>query len=158
MTGMNPKWKPLEDSRLIAGVIKGLTASQIAKRLPGRTRNSVIGRFHRLRISGAINKNMVLGGPKKKIKKAINPPVIPAPTLIPIPASALHIATPIQDETLTIGRNECRYPMWGERPNEPREYCGGETFGGTNYCARHLVRCYQKHPKLAEAREAIWQK
>jgi len=45
----HPWWTYEEDRVISEGKAQCLSASQIAERLPGRTRNAVIGRMHRLR-------------------------------------------------------------------------------------------------------------
>jgi hypothetical protein len=47
---VSPEWDDVEDARLRGLWLSGLSASKIAAQMPGRTRNAIIGRAHRLKL------------------------------------------------------------------------------------------------------------
>ena len=105
------------------GVLKkmwgeGQSASQIAKVLGGVTRNAVIGKVHRLGLSGR----------PSPIKKVLAKPVVvrkePPPMLGEV-------------------ERPCQWPF-GD-PGEPDFYfCRRESMEGKPYCPEHVARAYQR--------------
>ena len=136
----------------------GLSASQIAKQLGGVTRNAVIGKVHRLGLSGR-------AAPSKPARPQFKTPrpvrvATQAPSLprrIAEPAPASH-APPVRyvDETpgtatvLTLGAHMCKWPI-GDPALESFTFCGRRTDEGP-YCQEHAQVAYQ--PAQAKKRSS----
>src|ERR1700761_7591782 len=93
----------------------GLSASQIAKQLGGVTRNAVIGKVHRLGLSGRATPSK----PARKVFKAPRPPPRPpsAPPRVaeplalqaPTPAPVRYVEeAPGSATVLTLGAHMCK--------------------------------------------------
>jgi GcrA cell cycle regulator len=127
---------------------EGLSASQIAKQLGGVTRNAVIGKVHRLGLSGRAAPSK----PARTVFKAprpARPPVAPsAPRRIAEPALAPQ-ASPMRyvDEApgtatvLTLGAHMCKWPI-GDPSLDSFTFCGRRTDDGP-YCHEHAQVAYQ---------------
>src|SRR5262249_29325113 len=135
----------------------GLSASQIAAELGGITRNAVIGKGHRLGLSGRAKSSSSGAPPPRK-------PRSPSPMLRIGPASnrgntalahAYHYQLEAQpeliDNVIPIGQrrtilewNEqtCRWPV-GDPGSSDFFFCGGNTVAGLPYCAYHSRVAYQ---------------
>lgn len=128
----------------------GLSASQIAKQLGGVTRNAVIGKVHRLGLSGRAT-------PSKPARPAFKAPR-PAPRAA-APAAPRRIAQPLAvarpapepvryiDESpgtatvLTLGAHMCKWPI-GDPSSEDFTFCGRRA-SDSPYCMEHQRVAYQ---------------
>src|SRR3972149_3775965 len=111
---------------------EGLSASQIAARLGGVTRNAVIGKVHRLGLSGRATSSRSSS---------------PRPRRAPVPR-----AGPLNERAsiLTLKEAMCRWPI-GD-PGEPEfHFCGRKSCGTLPYCEHHARMAYQ--PVQARRRE-----
>src|SRR6478735_8196976 len=81
----------------------GLSASQIAKQLGGVTRNAVIGKVHRLGLSGR-------AAPSKPARPAFRPPRPARPAAAPSPPR--RIAEPVSAQTPSIQPPPRPCAMW----------------------------------------------
>ena len=131
----------------------GLSASQIAKQLGGVTRNAVIGKVHRLGLSGRAAPSK----PARTVFKAPRParPVAAAPSAprrIAEPvsqASSPQPPTPVRyiDEApgmatvLTLGAHMCKWPI-GDPSLDSFTFCGRRSSDGP-YCQEHGQVAYQ---------------
>jgi GcrA cell cycle regulator len=129
----------------------GLSASQIAKQLGGVTRNAVIGKVHRLGLSGRATPSK----PARTTFKAPRParPISAAPSAprrIAEPVSlAPHHPTPVRyvDEApgtatvLTLGAHMCKWPI-GDPSMDNFTFCGRRSGEGP-YCHEHSQVAYQ---------------
>ncbi len=117
---------------------EGKTAAEIAKELGGVTRNAVIGKAHRLKLSNRVS-------PIQQNKK----PVAPKPqTQIPTKAQLKQILRYTEQENreripLTdLKAGACRWPI-----GDPREknfgFCGHSAISGLPYCLEHAQVAYQ---------------
>lgn len=137
----------------------GLSASQIAGRLGGVTRNAVIGKVHRLGLSGrATTSRMKSHRPRARTTQAVkrlmkprfanvgNPalrnlylgdtePYVPPAEEVVIP---LHERKYIQTLTETC----CRWPI-GDPQLADFHFCGKNKVTGLPYCEVHARRAYQ---------------
>ena len=128
----------------------GHTAAEIAKELGGVTRNAVIGKAHRLKLSNrvspiqqskkAANKNTK----RKVVEKVKTSSASPAKTEnlaaqkiaeAPIPSGKLYDLTDLKPRM-------CRWPC-GDPREEGFGFCGGQTISGIPYCADHAKLAYQ---------------
>ncbi|MFZ5719266.1 MAG: GcrA family cell cycle regulator [Pseudomonadota bacterium] len=129
----------------------GLSASQIAKQLGGVTRNAVIGKVHRLGLSGRAAPSK----PQRTVFKAPRParPAAAAPSAprrIAEPASAHAPPTPVRhvDEkpgtatVLTLGAHMCKWPI-GDPASDSFTFCGRRSEETGPYCHEHAQVAYQ---------------
>lgn len=144
---------------------EGHSASQIAKQLGGVTRNAVIGKVHRLGLSGRAAPSQ----PTRPLYK-------PARPARPIASQASHastsghsaplprrtepvlsrpvISTPVvpyveQPGTatvLTLGSKMCKWPI-GDPSSDTFSFCGRRADDGTPYCVEHARVAYQPSQK-----------
>jgi GcrA cell cycle regulator len=128
----------------------GLSASQIAKQLGGVTRNAVIGKVHRLGLSGRATPSK----PQRTTFKAPRPPR----TLTHSPAAPRRIAEPVAhaaptpvryvDEApgtatvLTLGAHMCKWPI-GDPALDNFTFCGRRSEENGPYCHEHAQVAYQ---------------
>lgn len=142
----------------------GFSASQIAAELGAVTRNAVIGKVHRLGLSGRAKvPGSSLPRPRKPAARAPAAPVS-RPRFATRGATALAPQTdhqidlepeaevqPPEDvvipfsERVTImdlRENMCRWPM-GDPTTPEFRFCGGKSSPNTPYCAHHCRIAYQ---------------
>ena len=115
---------------------EGKTAAEIAKELWGVTRNAVIGKAHRLKLSNRVS-------PIQQNKKPA--PVKTAPAS-PTPERKVQKA-PQQDNRQGIPltdlkANQCRWPL-GDPQDESFGFCGCPALPGLPYCMEHAQIAYQ---------------
>ena len=141
----------------------GMSASQIAAQLGGITRNAVIGKAHRLGLTGRPSpiKNRPSGvvrrpasrrprieAPQQTHRLAAAPAVQhvrkvePAPT--PIEIGDMPGAT-----ILTLTDRICKWPI-GDPRDADFHFCGRASAEGLPYCADHARRAYQPPAKRGE--------
>src|SRR5512143_4004587 len=115
--------------------LEGLSASQIAKHLGGVTRNAVIGKVHRLGLSG----RAVPSQPTRPVFKAPRParPVVAAqpsprralePSPVPAPRPPASIEEPGTATVLTLGAHMCKWPI-GDPATDSFTFCGRRSGG-----------------------------
>ena len=112
---------------------EGLSASQIAGRLGGVTRNAVIGKVHRLGLSG----RAAPAKPKAVQPKAEAPPV--RERVVQMDPATFAGSGPTVS---SIGANECKWPI-GDPATEDFHFCGQGAAGGKPYCAYHSQLAFQ---------------
>jgi GcrA cell cycle regulator len=131
----------------------GLSASQIAKQLGGVTRNAVIGKVHRLGLSGRATPSK----PARTTFKAPRParPVTAAPSaprrISSEPVSLHAPPTPVRyvDEApgtatvLTLGAHMCKWPI-GRTEDPDFSFCGAHAPDGP-YCTTVLDENGRSH-------------
>ena len=127
---------------------EGLTASRIAAELGDVTRNAVIGKAHRLGLSGRmVSKGQSSGISiirKKKINIPKNQKIIEITTQSDEPMNP----TPF----LEIKDGLCRWPI-GEPENSNFKFCGRTTNEGFVYCQSHHKKAYQPLTAVRERRK-----
>ena len=127
----------------------GLSASQIAKQLGGVTRNAVIGKVHRLGLSGRATPSK----PQRTVFKAPRPARQVAQPSAPrrIAEPVAHAApTPVRyvDEkpgtatVLTLGAHMCKWPI-GDPSLDNFTFCGRRSEENGPYCHEHATVAYQ---------------
>jgi GcrA cell cycle regulator len=126
--------------------LEGLSASQIAKQLGGVTRNAVIGKVHRLGLSGRAAPSQ----PSRPTFKAPRPPrpmAQPAPRRLeqraaPMPAPVYFVEEPGSATVLTLGAHMCKWPI-GDPSTDSFTFCGRRADTEGPYCANHARIAYQ---------------
>lgn len=151
---------------------QGLSASQIAGELGGGvTRNAVIGKVHRLGLSGRAkapapqaarprkatrppsHPMMHQPAPQVRGNLALSPkPVAPAPVIEIAPAPSPEVVIPISERVTIMDLREsmCRWPH-GDPTSAEFRFCGAKSPPGTPYCAYHSQIAYQ--PSLERRRD-----
>ncbi len=127
---------------------EGKTAAEIAKELGGVTRNAVIGKAHRLKLSNRVS-------PIQQNKK-------PAPAktqMVPPPERKIQKA-PLQDNRkglplMSLKAHQCRWPL-GDPQEESFGFCGDNSLVGLPYCSEHAKVAYQAatRNRILKAEEA----
>lgn len=129
----------------------GLSASQIAKQLGGVTRNAVIGKVHRLGLSGRAAPSK----PSRPVFKAPRPqrPAAAAPAAPrriaepavraePQPIVRYVDEAPGTATVLTLGAHMCKWPI-GDPSSDGFTFCGRRNSGEGPYCTEHAQVAYQ---------------
>ena len=148
--------------------LDGISASQIAKQLGGVTRNAVIGKVHRLGLSGRATPSQ----PARPVFKAPRParPVSAAPMLPRRVAAPAPIAAPVSEAplpalveergsatVLTLGSHMCKWPI-GDPSTDDFSFCGKRAGNEGPYCVEHARVAYQPHQskKKSSPNELAW--
>lgn len=143
----------------------GLSASQIAAELGGGvTRNAVIGKVHRLGLSGRGKTSPSAGQPRPR--KPTRPPSHPmtlvggarlggavvarapaaTPGIQPQPERLREedVVIPMSQRVTIMELREgmCRWPL-GDPTTPEFRFCGAQSFAGIPYCAHHSRIAYQ---------------
>jgi len=141
---------------------QGLTASQIAERLGGVSRNAVIGKAHRLGLSSRPSpiRGGAPSGPRPARKRASS-----APRVAAAPGTATATATRPAEETAkaetpppapkrtprraaTGGTKACMWPL-GDPKEQNFHFCEEPAEPGRPYCAAHCAQAYQRRSEEA---------
>ncbi len=138
---------------------EGLSASQIAKQLGGVTRNAVIGKVHRLGLSGRATPSRparrTVKPSRPRTTTASTPPVArtparPTPSAPPAtpPAPVEPAVLPSGEfaTVLTLRDSMCKWPI-GDPASSSFRFCGRKTTGEQTYCDAHADMAYQPSQK-----------
>jgi GcrA cell cycle regulator len=133
----------------------GLSASQIAAELGGITRNAVIGKVHRLGLSGRAKSPSSTAPRPRKTRAPSHLMRIPRPSMRGNTALAYELEAEAEpeliDNVIPIGQRRtilelteetCRWPI-GDPGSAEFFFCGGNTVTGLPYCAHHSRVAYQ---------------
>ena len=146
----------------------GLSASQIAGRLGGITRNAVIGKVHRLGLAGRattsrmrsprlrrhIGHTPMRPAPAARVQfrthgntalKPVYAPVeqrMPALALVPAPIEELNIPPVLRVNLLDLKECMCRWPI-GDPQSDDFHFCGRHKASGGSYCEHHARIAFQ---------------
>ncbi|MGQ0671868.1 MAG: GcrA family cell cycle regulator [Hyphomicrobium sp.] len=143
---------------------EGLSASQIAGRLGSVTRNAVIGKVHRLGLSGrATTSRMKSHRPRQRVAKrmakarfaTVGNPTLRAlyqPEAEPFTASVEELDIPMAERKSiqTLVECSCRWPI-GDPQMADFHFCGKTKIGNLPYCEFHARRAFQ--PPQVKRRE-----
>ena len=142
---------------------EGLSASQIAKRLGGVTRNAVIGKVHRLGLSGRAKPSRpktvskTRSAPKRVAAKPRAPrkpaPVVQAPPPPP-PVEAKPLPNGEYATILTIRDHMCKWPI-GDPSASDFRFCGRRVKSGEPYCEAHCSVAYQPSRRRGSGPKAL---
>lgn len=117
-------WTRQEDDTLAALIQRGHTFSEIARQIPGKSRNACLSRAHRKRLADL---------PPRAV-----PPMPVAPPPEPEPP-------PVERSLLTATARQCR---WIPGDNL-QEICGERALPGMSWCREHRARCYSSRRESA---------
>lgn len=146
---------------------EGLSASQIAGRLGGVSRNAVIGKVHRLGLAGrattsrmkthrarprmAQPQNAAAASAKRPQKPqrfaTVGNPALRAlyqPEAEPFVPALEELDIPLKERKTiqTLGECHCRWPI-GDPQHADFHFCGKEKVAGLPYCQFHARRAFQ---------------
>ncbi|WP_319772294.1 GcrA family cell cycle regulator [Breoghania sp.] len=144
---------------------EGLSASQIATELGGVTRNAVIGKVHRLGLSGRAKTASAPAKPRRTRPAASAPTTRPAappaaprtvgatalkaeaaPVAVvaaqPAPVAELVIPEEQRATILQLNERTCKWPI-GDPSREDFYFCGRNSEPGVPYCPHHCRIAYQ---------------
>lgn len=116
---------------------KGLTASQIATELGEVTRNAVIGKAHRLGLSGRPS-------PLKSNVKS-------APAAAKPERKQQQQVPKKQITLLMLTEHMCKWPV-GHPGDDDFHFCGGQSSPGQPYCPHHSAMAYQERAPKRDRR------
>jgi GcrA cell cycle regulator len=136
----------------------GLSASQIASQLGGVTRNAVIGKVHRLNLSGRAKPAANPARPRKARAPTAHRPTArafagntalkihahPAPRRAPVQVPIEDLVVPISLNVSLLALNDtmCKWPI-GDPGAEGFHFCGHRNFNNLPYCEYHSRLAYQ---------------
>jgi GcrA cell cycle regulator len=136
--------------------LEGQSASQIAKQLGGGvTRNAVIGKVHRLGLSGRAAPSQptrtTFRAPRPRPAQPSAPRRIEAaqPRSAPVPPTPPAPRVPDMPGTatvLTLGAHMCKWPI-GDPTSSDFSFCGRRSDEGATYCVEHAKLAYQPQIK-----------
>ena len=141
---------------------EGLSASQIAGRLGGVTRNAVIGKVHRLGLSGRATPSRAARPKPRRTREPSHPSGLTAyrtagatalkadtppekdPLPLPVPAPIREVELPPGERCsiLQLSDRTCRWPI-GDPGSEDFCFCGSTPKPGEPYCEHHVEIAYQ---------------
>jgi GcrA cell cycle regulator len=141
---------------------EGLSASQIATRLGGVTRNAVIGKVHRLGLSGRVTPSRASRPRTSKPRQPSHPGRIntyrnagatalkaemiaeksPIPDPVPAPIREVEIPPGERATILTLSEKTCRWPI-GDPSADEFHFCGRMPSVNMPYCQHHCQIAYQ---------------
>ncbi len=147
----------------------GLSASQIAAELGGITRNAVIGKVHRLGLSGR-TKAPSSSAPRQRKPRAqhmmrVSRPAVRGNTALaqafsydyeiePEPMQAENIVPMGQRRSLLeLNEQTCKWPI-GDPASAEFYFCGGHAMTGLPYCGYHSRIAYQPPAARRDKRPA----
>jgi GcrA cell cycle regulator len=134
----------------------GLSASQIAAELGGITRNAVIGKVHRLGLSGRAKSPSSSAPRQRKPRQShmlrVSRPAMRGNTALAYaydydveaePAPVENVIPMGQRRTLLeLTEETCRWPL-GDPATQDFYFCGGKSVAGVPYCSYHCRIAYQ---------------
>jgi GcrA cell cycle regulator len=137
---------------------EGLSASQIASRIGGVTRNAVIGKVHRLGLSGRAPTSRVatarprarIAAPRRPVKPRFNSasPLTHRTTFQleaePYVSTYEELDIPVSERKslLDLVESSCRWPI-GDPQSEEFHFCNRSKLAGLPYCEFHARRAFQ---------------
>jgi GcrA cell cycle regulator len=148
----------------------GLSASQIASQLGGVTRNAVVGKAHRLNLSGRAKPAPKVARSSKARPTAPHRPAArlrvagntalkiharPAPLRAPaqVPIEDLVVPISLKVSLLALNDSMCKWPI-GDPGADGFHFCGHRNFTGRPYCEYHCRLAYEPVNDRRREREA----
>lgn len=163
---MNMTWTDERVGLLTKLWADGLSASQIALQIGGVSRNAVIGKVHRLGLSGRSTKSrMKSHRPRAKSQRSKRAPrsrfaaggntalrALYNAEVSPYVEPAEELEIPMAERKFieTLEANDCRWPI-GDPQHAEFHFCGKSKVTGLPYCEFHARRAFQ--PPQARRRD-----
>lgn len=119
---------------------EGKTAAEIASALGGITRNAVIGKAHRLKLSNRLSP--IQPATKKTIKQAANTSTPPVEKKAPKAQQSVQAPVGKGLSLSELNSRQCRWPE-GDPREEGFGFCGHAVMAGLPYCPEHAKIAYQ---------------
>lgn len=148
---------------------EGLSASQIAKQLGGVTRNAVIGKVHRLGLSGrakpsrpkkvasvraSSTRKRTASTGKPRAPRTISRPSAPPAPPPPPPIEAKPLPNGEYATIMTIRDHMCKWPI-GDPMESDFRFCGRKHKQGEPYCEAHCNVAYQPSRRRGSGAKAL---
>lgn len=152
--GPTKVWTDKQEETLQRLWKEGKSASYIASILKV-TRNSVIGKIHRMKIGRpepAGNKSRRASAQRRhraqrsRFERRIEPVAPPIPKSLPLPPESKSDMA--RKKLADLEKGDCRFPV-GDPKNTDFGFCADERLPGSSYCHRHTLRAFQL-PKVPE--------
>ncbi len=132
---------------------EGKTAAEIAKILGGVTRNAVIGKAHRLKLSGRVSPIQQNVRPEASVSRTrlVSPSALEARPAVRALARELEqpVAPRIEEyipgkgvKLVDLRERMCRWPI-GDPKDENFRFCGCEAHPDLPYCEYHAKQAFQ---------------
>ncbi len=118
---------------------EGLSASQIARQLGGVTRNAVIGKVHRLGLSGRGSPSRSDRPKRITMPKPQAKPVMTKPVVVEEP---VVLANGDYATVMTVTDSMCKWPI-GDPTQPDFRFCGRPSKQGEPYCEGHARMAFQ---------------
>lgn len=116
---------------------EGKTAAEIAKELgDGVTRNAVIGKAHRLKLSSRMS-------PIQQNTKKVNKVAVDATPLLRRPMKKIPVFKGKELKMEDLREKMCRWPNGDPQKSEEFSFCGCDVMDGLPYCPEHAAIAYQ---------------
>jgi GcrA cell cycle regulator len=146
----------------------GLSASQIATHLGGITRNAVIGKAHRLGLTGRPspikNRSVSVARPRPPRRPRVEQAAAPARIVAAAPPPPPRQAEPLPHRhveledvpgatILTLTDRICKWPI-GDPRHPDFHFCGRASADGLPYCNDHARRAYQAPARRSGERDS----
>lgn len=150
----------------------GLSASQIAGRIGGVTRNAVISKIHRLGMSGrgAVGRQTSAASrarasqtfkfgqrgapPAQKVRRSAAIAFEPDPEPYTPLGDDLDIPPAERKSLLDLGPTDCRWPI-GDPQHEEFHFCNRSKVSGLPYCEFHARRAFQPVKPQTRSKPAV---
>ncbi len=147
----------------------GLSASQIAAQMGGVTRNAVIGKVHRLSLSGRARPTSSAPRQRKMRAPTMHRPrtfvngntvmkthAQPAPRRLPqaVPMEDIVVPISLNISLMALSDAMCKWPI-GDPGAEQFHFCGHKSFNSMPYCEYHSRLAYQPAERRRDRRIAV---
>jgi GcrA cell cycle regulator len=149
------KWDAGAHDLLVSLWTEGFSASVCARQINAKfgtsfTRNAVIGRAHRsmfpMRATAKGEQHTIrrARGSRSKAPKVVR-------VKKPEPVEVIDTQIPFEQrkQLLTLGRNECHWPV-GDVGDGGFFFCGGKADDGCSYCPAHYARSVARHVRTGQ--------
>ena len=128
----------------------GLSASQIARTLGDVTRNAVIGKVHRLGLSGRATTSRIERPRQTVVRRPPRPRlVVPEVTTV----DEARLPTGEFATVMTVRDTMCKWPI-GDPSSDEFHFCGNKVADGLPYCSTHARMAYQPAQSRRDKRRA----
>lgn len=136
---METRWTDEITERLKAMLDEGLTSAEIARCIPGATRNAVIGKIHRLGLTFPGRLSPERPSARRRRSNVWKIKATRAPRAGGGELTALNKDLRVGTSILNLERHHCRWPV----SDNPRLFCGNQRRDeNTPYCAAHAQIAY----------------